>query len=89
MEMEIGPPEEIVAAAAPGKRKGQIPLLASIYRSLAEHTKHEGYPKSSLRRTPTSPPAECRVTRRRRPEPSAPAAAERAGSSSALVNIVP
>lgn len=41
-----------------GKRKGQNPGLASIYRALAEHEKRQAYPRRpSIRRTPTSPPS--------------------------------
>ncbi|MGO4427127.1 recombinase family protein, partial [Streptomyces sp. MCAF7] len=29
-----------------GKRKGQSPSVASIYRALAEHAKHEAYPEA-------------------------------------------
>ncbi|MDX2828488.1 hypothetical protein PV416_47460, partial [Streptomyces ipomoeae] len=29
-----------------GKRKGQNPSVASIYRALAEHAKHEAYPEA-------------------------------------------
>ena len=39
-----------------GKRKGRNPSLASIYRALAEHDKHQRYPKPSPRPEPTSPP---------------------------------
>lgn len=30
-----------------GKRKGQHPSLASIYRALAEHIKRQAYPKAA------------------------------------------
>ncbi|MGW1617445.1 recombinase family protein [Streptomyces sp. NPDC002285] len=38
-----------------GKRKGQNPSLASIYRALAEHASARHTPKPSNRPTPTSP----------------------------------
>jgi hypothetical protein len=40
-----------------GKRKGQNPSLASIYRALAEHSKHDAYSRRAgprrLRRAPS------------------------------------
>ncbi|MFE3653946.1 recombinase family protein [Streptomyces sp. NPDC059152] len=36
-----------------GKRKGQNPGLASIYRALAEHEKRQAYPEAVARPTPT------------------------------------
>jgi DNA invertase Pin-like site-specific DNA recombinase len=38
-----------------GKRKGQNPSVASVYRALAEHAKREAYPEAVEQRTPTSP----------------------------------
>lgn len=29
-----------------GKRKGRSPSVASVYRALAEHAKHEAYPEA-------------------------------------------
>lgn len=40
-----------------GKRKGRNPSVASIYRALAEHAKHEAYPEPSSKPTPTSHPS--------------------------------
>jgi len=37
------PPDPIIPT---GKRKGRSPSLASLYRALAEHDKHQRYPEA-------------------------------------------
>jgi hypothetical protein len=45
-----------------GKRKGQNPSLASIYRALAEHAKAQTYRQAVAGTTPTSSPSNTPAT---------------------------
>ncbi|MFI7694162.1 hypothetical protein ACIBQ6_34205 [Nonomuraea sp. NPDC049655] len=46
MTLPPTPPTGMCATIPTGKRKGQNPSVARIYRALAEHAKREAYPEA-------------------------------------------